>query len=174
MSNVLVSIFSPDRTGLVSAITGRLFELGADLGDTSFAVLGAGAEFSSVCRVPDHLSSQDLQNELAEQPELDGATITVRPFGLSAEHGPSAAITHTVTVSGGDRPGLIARLSEAFTQYGANIVRLDAQRLALAEGGRYITRFAVSVPPSSRPACLNTVANTAGELGLACSWEQQG
>ena len=57
MPNVLVSVFCPDRTGLVSAIAGRLFEIGANLGDTSFAVLGAGAEFSAICDIPAHVSA---------------------------------------------------------------------------------------------------------------------
>lgn len=172
MSNVLVSVFCPDRTGLVSAIAGHLFEIGANLGDTSFAVLGAGAEFSSVCDMPAHVSDAQLQADLAALPDLAGATVTVKPFGLEAQHGDSAKITHVVTVGGGDRPGLIARLSEAFTQFGANIVRMDAQRLpqplSMPGGGRYVTRFAVSIPAASTDSCLNTVANTAGELGLSC------
>ena len=174
MSNVLVSVFCPDRTGLVSAIAGYLFEIGANLGDTSFAVLGGGAEFSSVCLLPSHISIEALEADLTALPELAGATsVTVKPFGLDAQHGASAQITHVVTVGGGDRPGLIARLSEAFTQFRANIVRMDAQRVPVPGGSRYVTRFAVSIPPASADACLNTVANTAGELGLTCSWDCQ-
>ncbi|HVI51752.1 MAG TPA: ACT domain-containing protein [Candidatus Sulfotelmatobacter sp.] len=168
MSNVLVSVFCSDRTGLVSAIAGHLFEIGANLGDTSFAVLGAGAEFSSVCQLPAHVSEATLQAELAALPELAGATISVQLFGLDPQLRDNAQITHVVTVGGGDRPGLIARLSEAFTQFRANIVRMDAQRVPLAGGSRYVTRFAVSIPAASTESCLNTVANTAGELGLSC------
>jgi len=174
MSNVLVSVFCPDRTGLVSAIAGYLFEVGANLGDTSFAVLGGGAEFSSVCLLPSHISIEALEADLTALPELvDATSITVKPFGLEAQHGANAQVTHVVTVGGGDRPGLIARLSEAFTQFRANIVRMDAQRVPVQGGSRYVTRFAVSIPPTSADACLNTVANTAGELGLTCSWDSQ-
>ncbi len=172
MSNVLVSIFCPDRTGLVAAITGRLFEIGANLGDTSFAVLGGGAEFTSICRIPEHIGPAELHEDLAGLPELADATITVNNFGLTAEYGPAAQITHVVSVGGGDRPGLVARLSEVFTQFRANIVRMDAQAIPAGKGSRYVTRFAVSIPPASVTPCLNTVANTAGELGLSCSWEQ--
>jgi glycine cleavage system transcriptional repressor len=174
MSNVLVSVFCPDKTGLIAAIAGQLFDVGANLGDTSFAVLGAGAEFSAICQIPAHLSAAELKAELAALPELDGAEISVAPFGLDAEHGPTARVTHVVSVSGGDRPGLIARLSEAFTQFHANIVRMDAQRVPTEGGSRYITRFAVSIAPASVDSCLNTIANTAGELGLSCAWEEQG
>lgn len=171
MPHILLSVFCPDRTGLVAAIAGRLFDLGANLGDTSFAVLGTAAEFTAICRIPPHIAAEQLQGELARMPELAGATVNVAPFGLDAQHGPSAQITHVVSVSGGDRPGLIARLSEVFTQFKANIVRMDAQSMPDGQGSRYVTRFAVNIPPNSTDSCLNTVANTAEELGLACHWE---
>ncbi len=174
MRNLLISAFCPDRTGLIAAIAGCLFDLGADLGDTSFAVLGAGAEFTTICRVPDHLSDTELKQALSALAELKGATITVGPFGLDAQHGPTAHITHIVSTSGGDRPGLIARMSEAFTQFKANIVRMDAQRVPDSNGYRYVTRFAISIPDARKDACLATVANTAGELGLDFSAQEQG
>jgi glycine cleavage system transcriptional repressor len=81
--------------------------------------------------------------------------------------GRTGDVTHRITISGGDQLGLVARLSHIFAQYGANIVRLEARKLQKAEGGLYVTRFAVSIPPDRANACLATVANTAGTLGLA-------
>jgi glycine cleavage system transcriptional repressor len=83
--------------------------------------------------------------------------------------GPQGRITHRIVLSGGDRPGLIARLSEALGEYKANIVRLDAQRIP--EQGLYVTRVSVALHERVE-ACLNTVANTAGELGLSCHVEE--
>lgn len=172
MHNVLVSVFCPDRTGLIAAISGHLFEIGANLGDTSFAVLGAGAEFTSVCAIPDDVDAGSLTSSLSELADLADATVTVREFSLADRQGPRASVTHLISVSGGDRPGLIARLSEMFTQFGANIVRMDAQTVTDPHGSRYVTRYAVWIPAAAQEACLNTVANTAGELGLACSWQE--
>lgn len=168
MTTVMISVSCPDRPGLIAAITGRLFDLGVNLGDSSFAMLGTGAEFSSVCQVPDDLSAQEIGEGLADLNELKGARIEVRPFTLEPDHGPSGRPTHRVTVSGGDRPGLVARLSEVFGQFGANIVRMDAQRLP--EQDLYVTRFTVAIG-SRAEACLATIANTAGELHLDCRVE---
>lgn len=169
MRTVLISIFCPDRTGLVAAITGRLFEIGANLGDTSFAVLGTGAEFTSVSEVPDSLQPEGIEADLASLPELAGARISVRPFDLGTGHGPLARVTHRIALSGGDRPGLIARLSEVFGAFGANIVRIDAQRWH--DEGLYVTRFAVAITDRAE-VCLATIANTAGELNLTCRIEE--
>jgi glycine cleavage system transcriptional repressor len=161
-----VSVLCRDRVGLVSAIADCLFQAGVNLRDTTFAVLGEGAEFTSVCELPPGLSADDLRGELALLPELAGAQLDVHPYGFDPRPGPMGRITHRVEVSGGDQLGLIARLSEIFTQNGANIVRLDAQKLPQSEGGRYVTRFAVWLPPERAALCLAAVDATAGSLGL--------
>ena len=171
-SVALISIFSRDRVGLVSAIADHLFAAGVNLRDTTFAALGTGAEFTSVCELPEGLSVTELDNGLAEIPELEGAEIRVVPFAFDPAPGPMGRVTHRVEISGGDQLGLIARLSEIFTQYGANIVRLEAQKIPESGGDRYLTRFAVWIPPDRADPCLAAVSNTAGSLGLASRAEE--
>jgi len=172
VTTALISIFCPDRTGLVAAIAGRLFDLGADLGDTSFAVLGAGAEFTTVCELPGGTDPAEIEADLKRLPALADANVTVRPFRLDPVHGPTGRVTHRVSVSGADRPGLIARLCEAFVEFRANIVRLSSERAPGPRGGQYVVQFAVSIPPESASACLATVSNTAQGLQLTCHWEK--
>jgi len=173
MSQTLhITVFCPDRPGLVAALGSALFDLGANLGDTSFAVLGEAAEWSSICEVDDDLSIAEVENTLRALPETKGAQLSVKPFELDATHGPSARITHRIILSGGDRPGLIARLAEVFGQYDANIVRLNSERVPTATGARYQVRIAVNIPDKVADTCLATVVNTAGELGLAAAWER--
>ena len=64
LRHVRIAISCRDRTGLLSAVTGRLFDLGADIGDTSFAVLGQMAEFTAVTRLPEGLSQDDVAGAL--------------------------------------------------------------------------------------------------------------
>lgn len=169
-SVALISIICEDRTGLISAITGRLFDLGVNLGDTTFAVLGGGAEFTTICELPSDVSFEEVQRDLAGLPLLQGAKLTVSPFSYEAVHGPSAKITHRIEIHGEDSPGLIARLSEVFVEYGANIVRLNSARIPGVDGTKYVLRLAVWIPEAKTEACLATVANTAGELKLTCRW----
>ncbi|MEE9300267.1 MAG: ACT domain-containing protein [Alphaproteobacteria bacterium] len=169
---VLISVLGPDRAGLVAAVAGRVYELGGNLGDTTFAVLGEGCELSTVVELPDDLSISELGAELGELPELEGAKLEVRPFEFEPVHAPSARITHRVELSGGDRPGIIARLSEVFANFGANIVRLNSEMVPGSGGASYNTRFAVAIPEARAAACLATVANIAGQLDLVCRWEK--
>ena len=100
-------------------------------------------------------------------PTLGAAQVRVVPYMFDPRPGETSHVSHRITISGGDQLGLVARLSHVFAQYGANIVRLEARKLPEAEGGLYVTRFAVSIPPDRANACLATVGNTAGALGLA-------
>lgn len=167
----LVSILSPDRIGLVATVTGYLFDLGANLGDTSFAVLGGGSEFTSVCELPPGSDLAAIEVGLKALPELAGAEkVAVTAFELPRLHGETGRITHTIVVHGADRPGLIARLCEVFQQFGANIVRLNAQKIP--GGGEYVLNIAVWLPSERADTCLAAVSNTAGSLRLACEWNE--
>lgn len=174
-ATAMISIFCPDRTGLIAAITGHLFDLGANLGDTGFTVLGAGAEFNAVCEIPNGIEHSDIESGLAGLAELADAEISIRPFALDPVHGPTGDITHQITVSGGDQPGLVARLCETLVEFNANIVALNAGGAAAAPSsgeGVYVIRLAAWIPPGNENACLATLANTAENLRLSCKWEQ--
>ena len=166
----LITILCPDRTGLVAAVAGRLFDLGVNLRDTSFAVLGQGAEFTAVCDLTHDLAHETVERELRGLDELDGAEVAVRAFTMAPDAGPTAAITHRIAVSGGDQPGLIARLCETFVQFDANIVSLQAGP-APGEASLYTIRIAVWIPEGAANSCLATVSNTAQNLGMTCRWE---
>ena len=167
MAVALVSILAQDRVGLVSEIADHLFDAGVNLGDTTFAVLGTGAELTAVCELPNGLELETLEQGLVQLPTLGAAQVRVVPYMFDPEPDQTDHVSHRITISGGDQLGLVARLSHVFAQYGANIVRLEARKLPEVEGGLYVTRFAVSIPPDRANACLATVTNTAGALGLA-------
>lgn len=168
----LVSIIGEDRTGLIAAVAGRLFDIGANLGDTSFAVLGSAAKLTAVCELPDGSSLGGIERDLQALPHLEGATVRVTPFEFGMSHGPAAQITHRIEMAGDDSPGLVARLAEAFVEFGANIVQLNSEREIGSDGAHYTTRLAVWIPDAKAQACLATVANTASQMGLSCRWEK--
>ncbi len=165
--DVRITISCPDRPGVLAAITGRLFDLGGNLADTTFAVLGEEGEFTAVCEIPDGLSHGDVRAEIEATPELAGARVEISPFELAASRQDSAQVTHNIEVKGADAPGLVARLTEALAEFDANIVRMDSQRAA--GEGHYLIRFAVWIPQARAKACLATLANTAASLGLSCN-----
>ena len=145
-AHLLVTFFCPDRTGLVSGVTGALFDLGANLGDTTFAVLGGGAEFTTICSLPDDVTADHVTNTLRALPELAEAELTVEPFTLSPEQGPTGDVTHRIVLIGGDQPGLIARLSEGNKNHLTD------------------TSFPVDLPPRSVPGAAQLSSGCTSSL----------
>ncbi|MCB9597010.1 MAG: amino acid-binding protein [Sandaracinaceae bacterium] len=166
MKQLRIHVSCPDDRGLLAAVAGRIFELGGDLGDATFALLGEEADFTCVCAVPDALSEDELERALAALPALEKADVSVRAFRLGYAHAQHGRATHVVQMRGQDRPGLLARLAEGFSDLGANVVRFDAEHEDLAEGREYAMRFEVWVPKGREEAVLANAANTAETLGL--------
>lgn len=170
-NSILISILSPDRVGLIAEVAGELYGLGANLADASFAVLGRACEFSCVAELPAGVDMARVEECLHSLRSLEEAEIRISPFPFAGDGGDLAEVSHMIEIEGGDRPGLIARLSEVFMQFGANVVRMNSRR-HMGEGGsgRYVTSFAVSMPPGRAESCLAAVHNTAGQLNLRCHY----
>ncbi len=77
-----------------------------------------------------------------------------------------ARVTHVVKITGGDRPGLVAGMSEVLVKYNVNIVRMNSHRISTGAGTEYKTSFAVSIPKQERDAVEAALYNTAGSLRL--------
>ncbi|WP_020401056.1 glycine cleavage system protein R [Kordiimonas gwangyangensis] len=167
----LISIIGRDQRGVVSAVTGYLFEIGANLADSAFAVLGEGFEFSCVAEFTAGADADEVSSGLEALELLDGARITVTSFPFGLARGETAVITHVVDISGGDRPGLVARISEVLMDYDANIVRMSSKRVPTDGGFDYRTRFAINVGEGRFTALEAALYNTAGSLRLNCGVE---
>ncbi|WP_417450295.1 glycine cleavage system protein R [Kordiimonas sp.] len=167
----LISITGRDQTGVVSIVTGYLFETGANLADSAFAVLGEAFEFSCVAEFSAGASAEEIAEGLRRLEPLSDARITVTSFPFSLSRGKSATITHVVDISGGDRPGLVARISEVLGDYGANIVRMSSKRVPAGDGYDYRTRFAINVDTGRFTALEAALYNTSGSLRLNCGVE---
>ena len=168
----LISILCEDRPGLIADVTGRLYELGINLGDTSFAVLGSGAKFTVVARLPADVTIQDVDEDLRSIPVLKGAEMSIAPFAYRETHDQTAHVTHRIEITGDDSPGLIARLSEALRPLGVNIVELNSESAPGGSGARFILHMALWVPKGKEAVCMATIANTAGQMNLSCKWQQ--
>ena len=169
-NSAIVSIKGPDKVGLISAIAGRLFDLGINLGDTTFTVMGENAEFNAVCELHGETDIDAIKTELSALDQLTDSEISVSHFDVKNESPASKNVTHNITISGGDRPGLLALLCEVFQQFGANIVQLNSEHRPGSGGGQYVISAAVSIPPDAAKTCLAHISNTAGDLGLSCEW----
>lgn len=172
VGNFLITIIGRDQVGVVSEVSGYLFDIGANLADGSYAVLGQGFEFSCVATFVQNTELADVEAGLSTLPTLEDARITIAPFTFDLDRGEAAHISHVVEITGGDRPGLIARMSEVLMDYDANIVRMSSKREVDENGAaHYRTRFAINAANARFDAMSSALYNTAGSLRLECKIE---
>src|SRR3546814_6738974 len=84
----LVSIICEDYTGLIAEVTGPMFDLGVNLGDTTFAVHGGATEFTSLCELTPGVDLAAVEKDLRTLPGLARqahAKISVTPLGFRSE-----------------------------------------------------------------------------------------
>ncbi|MCK0070516.1 MULTISPECIES: glycine cleavage system protein R [Kordiimonas] len=163
---VLLTIMGKDRVGIVSAVTSYLFDTGANLADSAFAVLGEGFEFSCVAELEGATEARELEEGLAALDLLKGARITACAFPFELMRDDRGTVSHTVEITGGDRPGLVARISEVLVNHGANIVRMNSRRISTNHGADYRTRFAVNIADEDLKLLEAALFNTAGSMRL--------
>jgi glycine cleavage system transcriptional repressor len=171
--NFLITIIGRDQVGVVSDVSSYLFDIGANLADSSYSILGQGFEFSCVAGFDSDVTAAEINKGLAEIDCLIGARITVDTFEFETARGDAARITHIVDITGGDRPGLVARMSEVLMEYDANIVRMSSKRQVDGDGtAHYRTRFAINAAPERFEGLSAALFNTAGSLRLDCNIEE--
>lgn len=172
---LLISIAGKDRVGVVSSVTGYLFEIGANLADTAYAVLGEGFELSCVADLDNLMTAEELEEGLIALPALKDTRINVVNFPFRTQRDTAGEISHILELEGGDRAGLVSRISDLLQQYDANIVRMNSRIIDGAKGksqkadqdeGAYRMRFALNIPADKVTALDNAVANTAGSMRL--------
>lgn len=170
--NYILRITGSDGVGHIANITGYLFEIGANLADASFTVLGTGFEFSSLIEFQSEIDVTEIESGLKACGIPESTRISLVPASYGFNRMDDSVITHTVEFSGGDRPGLVARMSEVFGKYNANIVRMSSRRGEIDGQYDYRTRFSVHVRPDTYKALETALYNTAGSLRLNCNMEE--
>jgi len=51
-------------------------------------------------------------------------------------------------------------------------VELNSESVPSTSAASFLLRMAINVPKGKEAVCMATVANTAGQMNLACRWEQ--
>ncbi len=168
---VRLKVACADRKGLVSALAARLFDLGVNLGDTSFATFAETAEFTALIELPPDLGPDRMVADLQQLAVLRGAAIEATPVTPGKPRPDAILITHRITCLGADQPGLLARLTEVLVTHDANVASLHATRFEHPRGELYRIRLAVSIPAARAESCLSALANAAQQLGQTLTAE---
>ena len=146
--NVVITITSTDRPGIVRGITEMLLQYGANLEESRMARLGG--EFAGIMLVSvDQEKLAGLESALAglNDPALQVAyKITVEEEAVR----PAGTVPHEILVSGADHEGIVHGIAQHLADRGANIEELSTDVLNAPITGTLLfsMRVVVAVPAS--------------------------
>jgi glycine cleavage system transcriptional repressor len=161
---VAVAVIGSDRPGIVSGVTRVLYELGCNLEDASCTILRS--HFAMMLLVSTHdVRAAELEEALRPVAAQLDVVITARTVDKEAMDIPTP--THTISVYGTDKPGIVYRVAETLTQAGANIVDLVSRVIGEPERPVYMLVLDVAVP--SGDDVREPLTRLGSELGVEIS-----
>ena len=163
-----VSVFGRDRPGIVAAVTGVLAGAGCNLEDTSMTILRGHFAMMLVVSGPGGTGAGELEAGLGPVADRLDLQLSVRAVTDEITSAGGGGARYTAAVYGADRPGLVARVSEALAARDVNIV--DLQTRVIGEPDPvYAMQFELEVPAGRAAQVEADLRTVAGELGVEVS-----
>ena len=144
---MVISVMSKDRPGIIADITTVIFGLGGDLADLNQSVLGGYFTMILIVEFDDTVTPEDL---LAGFSHIDSetkieATIKEMSESLETEKEKLPLETYVVTAQGENRKGLVKIMGDFFYSRNINVLDLVTTR----EKQKYTMIFQVDLSPIS-------------------------
>ena len=159
MHELAVTAIGTDRPGIVATVTRVLNERGGNLEDSAMTILGG--HFAIVLLVRSDDDPDALRDALTEATTPFGLTISV-----TRAEGPRtpAAPTHLLSVYGADRRGIVAGVTRALSDVGANIVDLETQLIGAESDPVYA--MVIELQAEDAAGVSRAVRDACTELGV--------
>lgn len=159
MSVLAVTAIGKDRPGLVAAVTGVLHARGGNIEDSAMTILGG--HFAIVLLVTTDDNPDELDQVLHERLTHFGLTISVSEAALPAT---TLASTHLLSVYGADKPGIVATVTKALADHGANIVDLETQ--IVGQAGEPVYAMVLEFSCTDEDVVATAITQACAELGV--------
>lgn len=162
MSQLAITVLGHDRPGIIAATTHALADLGVNIEDSSMTLLRG--HFAMTLVTDGAIGVDDAAAALAFL-ETDGSlTVTVREVPDEDEADRGAPFV--LSVHGGDRPGIVARIVGVVAEAAGNVTDLSTR----LSGGLYVLIAECDFPDSTDIAAVReAISAAAQELGVAAS-----
>ena len=164
MAHYAVIAIGADRPGIVAALTGALYQQGANLEDVSSSILRGHFAIMLVVDVQTAPGAEALQTSLTGAMAGLGVQVHVRDVEGGEQR--RAQATHALVAYGADRPGIVAGLASLLAERQVNVTDLSC-RLTAEDPQVYVLVAEVTIPSEQDPDALReAIEARAGELGV--------
>lgn len=163
MPSFALAAIGRDRPGIVAAVAEVLYEQGCNVEDSSMTLLRGNFSMMLVLASPEGTTAQGLQDALGPACREMGLTFSVLDVEDTAD---VPHPTHVLTVYGGDRPGILYRVTRQLASAGVNITDLNSRLVGL-DTPVYALMLELALPEEADAETLRAeLVRTAEQLGV--------
>jgi glycine cleavage system transcriptional repressor len=161
-----ITVIGHDRPGIIAEAAQVLADLGLNLEDSTMTLLRGHFAMMLVCE--GEPASAEIERALAPLTADGSLTVAVREVPPEPAH-EAVGASYVLTVHGGDRPGIVARVAAVVAAAGGNITDLTT-RLA---GELYLLVAEVDVPADADVDALQAaLREAAADLGVGVTFRE--
>ncbi len=171
MKKIIISVFGPDRPGVLAAVSRILFEQDCNIENVTQTILQSEFSGSFIAEMPTDLTSDALCCFLSEalmpmRLQFNVKLMEISPSALGGQ----LAEPYVITTRGPDRKGLVANVTRIIAGYGVNITNLQAAFKGGENPNDNIMIYEVDVPVDiDAQAFHRDLRDKAAELDLVIS-----
>lgn len=127
---IIISIMSQDRPGIIADITGAIYELNGDLADLNQSVLFGYLTMILIATFDAHITSEDILARIAKIQSPTKLDVIVKEMDtpLDTSHSGLPEKTYIVTAQGENKSGLVHGISSFCYHHDINILDLATTR----------------------------------------------
>ncbi|KJF15534.1 hypothetical protein AXFE_36140 [Acidithrix ferrooxidans] len=148
VNRFILTAFGSDRPGIVYRLTKELARLGANLTDSTMTDLEGQFAIMLSFEVEGLSNSDQLNKELNENLADLGLALFVNQIEIKDWIDLKDVSRVAIRVIGGDRPGIVAGISEVLFNYKANIVELKTHSTTPFPSSNYVMIILVDLDSS--------------------------
>ncbi len=138
MSHFALTIIGRDRAGIVSEVTGILYQLGCNIADSSCSILGGQFSMILIISHPE-LNDQSALGDAFAPLEKSGLSVFLRTLKPGGEQRPEMdGELCMISVYGADKPGIVYRVARELGERKINITDLNTKLIGDEKSPVYV------------------------------------
>ena len=156
MNHFALTIVGRDRPGIVSKVTGILFDLGCNIADSSCSILGGQFAMILILAHPEFNSRESFGDAFRPLEDAD-LTVALRVLKPGGEIRPDIEGEFCmISVYGADKPGIVYRVAKVLGERQVNITDLNTKLVGSEERPVYVMILEAVLPEGVSEQDVNT------------------
>ena len=155
MHHFALTIVGRDRPGIVSQVTGILFNLGCNIADSSCSILGGQFAMILILAHPE-FNSRDSFGDAFKPLEDADLTVALRVLKPGGEvHARITGDLCMISVYGADQPGIVYRVAQVLGDRQVNITDLNTKLVGTEQRPVYVMILEAVLPEGTEEEDVN-------------------